>query len=123
MNKINVLITGSSGYIGIELVKILAKHKHVNIKYLCGNSSVGKNISYYDKTIKTKLPKIRKFSQNLLSDVDVIFSALPNRDAQRLSKKLLKKNILIDLSADFRIKNAKNYSKWYKKKTFGSRKY
>ena len=116
MNKINVLITGSSGYIGIELIKILAKHKYVNIKYLCGNSSVGKNISYYDKTIKTKLPKIRKFSQNLLSDVDVIFSALPNRDAQRLSKKLLKKNILIDLSADFRIKNAKNYSKWYKKK-------
>ena len=116
MNKINVLITGSAGYIGIELVKILANHKYVNIKYLCGNSSAGKNISHYDKSIKTKLPKIRKFSKNLLSDVDVIFSALPNRDAQKLSKKLLKKNILIDLSADFRINNPKKYSKWYKKK-------
>ena len=94
MNKINVLITGSAGYIGIELVKILVNHKYVNIKYLCGNSSAGKNISHYDKSIKTKLPKIRKFSKNLLSDVDVIFSALPNRDAQKLSKKLLKKKYL-----------------------------
>ena len=44
MQKLNILVAGSTGYIGTELIKLLVKHKRVNIKYLCGNSSVGKNI-------------------------------------------------------------------------------
>ena len=115
MSKLNVLVCGSTGYIGIELVKILARHKKVNIKYLCGNSSVGKNISFYDKSLsKKKLPIIRKFQKKLLKEVDVVFSALPNGEAQKLSKFLLDKNLLIDLSADFRLKNKNEYLKWYK---------
>ena len=115
MSKLNVLVYGSTGYIGIELVKILARHKKINIKYLCGNSSVGKNISFYDKSLsKKKLPIIRKFQRKLLKEVDVIFSALPNGEAQKLSKFLLDKNLLIDLSADFRLKNKNEYLKWYK---------
>ena len=50
MPKLNVLVAGSTGYIGIQLIKLLNKHKYVKIKYLCGNTSVGKKISYYDKT-------------------------------------------------------------------------
>ena len=115
MSKLNVLVCGSTGYIGIELVKILARHKKIHIKYLCGNSSVGKNISFYDKSLsKKKLPIIRKFQRKLLKDVDVVFSALPNGEAQKLSKFLLDKNLLIDLSADFRLKNKNEYLKWYK---------
>ena len=115
MSKLNVLVCGSTGYIGIELVKILARHKKIQIKYLCGNSSVGKNISFYDKSLsKKKLPIIRKFQRKLLKEVDVIFSALPNGEAQKLSKFLLDKNLLIDLSADFRLKNKNEYLKWYK---------
>ena len=115
MTKLNVLVCGSTGYIGIELVKILVRHKKVNIKYLCGNNSVGKNISFYDKSLsKKKLPVIRKFKKNLLKEIDVIFSAQPNGEAQKLSKFLLDKNILIDLSADFRLKNKNEYLKWYK---------
>ena len=115
MDKINVLITGSTGYIGVQLVKLLIKHPYVNIKYLCGQSSVGKKISSYDNQLKNKnLPKIVKFNKKYLNDVDVIFSSLPNGKAQILSKNLLKKNILIDLSADFRLKKAGDYLKWYK---------
>ena len=115
MSKLNVLVCGSTGYIGIELVKILARHKKIHIKYLCGNSSVGKNISFYDKSLsKKKLPIIRKFQRKLLKEVDVIFSALPNGEAQKMSKFLLDKNLLIDLSADFRLKNKNEYLKWYK---------
>ena len=54
MSRLNVLVCGSTGYIGIELVKILARHKKINIKYLCGNNSVGKNISFYDKSLSKK---------------------------------------------------------------------
>ena len=46
MPKLNVLIAGSTGYIGVQLIKLLVKHKNISIKYLCGNSSVGKRISF-----------------------------------------------------------------------------
>ena len=55
MSKINVLIAGSSGYLGIQLIKLLDKHKNVNIKYLCGNTSIGKKISFYDNSLKKKI--------------------------------------------------------------------
>ena len=114
MKKINALIFGSTGYIGSQLVEMLYKHKYVNIKYLCGNTSVGKKLEYIDKSVKFKLPLIKKFKKKLLKDVDVIFTALPNGDSQKISKKLYKHNVLIDLSADFRIKNSKIYEKWYR---------
>ena len=114
MRKLNVLIAGSTGYIGVQLVKLLNKHKNIKIKFLCGSSSVGKNISYFDKSLlNKKLPKIVKFNKNFLKNVDVVFAALPNGEAQKLSNLLLKNNILIDLSADFRLSKAKDYLKWY----------
>ena len=60
MSKLNVLVAGSTGYIGLQLIKLLQKHKKIKIKYLCGNSSVGKTISQYDKSIKNK-----KFTKNI----------------------------------------------------------
>ena len=117
MPKLNVLVAGSTGYIGIQLIKLLVKHKHVNIKYLCGNTSVGKKISFYDKSFLLKrLPKIVKFNKKYLKEVDIIFTALPNGEAQIISNYLNKDNTLIDLAADFRLKNAADYLKWYKQK-------
>ena len=117
MPKLNVLIAGSTGYIGIQLINLLVKHKYINIKYLCGNSSVGKDISHYSKSLlKKKLPKIVRFNKNLLNDVDVIFAALPNGEAQDISKHLDDSVTLFDLSADFRLKNQSDYLKYYKQK-------
>ena len=115
MSKLNVLVAGSTGYIGLQLIKLLQKHKKIKIKYLCGNSSVGKTISQYDKSIKNKnLPKISKYNKKYLSEVDIVFTALPNGESQKLSKDLLNKNLLIDLSADFRLKKSNEYYKCYK---------
>ena len=117
MHKLNVLIAGSTGYIGVQLVKLLIKHKNINIKYLCGNTSVGKNISFYDKSLKIqKLPKISKFKKKYLENVDIIFTALPNGEAQIISNYLLEKNTLIDLAADFRLQKSSEYLKWYNQK-------
>ena len=52
MHKLNVLVAGSTGYIGIQLIKLLNIHKEVKIKYLCGDSSVGRKISDYEKSLK-----------------------------------------------------------------------
>jgi N-acetyl-gamma-glutamyl-phosphate reductase len=117
MSTLNVLVVGSTGYIGVQLIKLLIKHKYIKIKYLCGNSSVGKKISNYEKSLTNiKLPKIIKFNKKLLNNVDVVFTALPNGEAQDISKHLNKKNILIDLGGDFRLKKASEYLKWYKQK-------
>jgi len=117
MRKLNALIAGSTGYIGIQLVKLLIKHKYVNIKFLCGNTSVGKKISIYDSSLRhKKLPKIVKYNKKYLKEIDIIFTALPNGEAQNISKHLLKKNTLIDLAADFRLKKSSDYLKWYNQK-------
>ena len=117
MPKLNALVAGSTGYIGVQLIKLLVKHKYINIKYLCGNNSVGEKISNYDKSLsKNILPNIIKFNKNLLKNVDVVFTALPNGGAQDISKHLTKNIILIDLSADFRLEKGSDYLKWYKQK-------
>ena len=117
MPKLNVLVAGSTGYIGIQLIKLLVNHKYINIKYLCGNLSVGKKISHYEKSLlNEKLPKIIKFNKNLLKDVDVVFTALPNGEAQDISKHIGKNITLIDLAADFRLEKVSDYLKWYKQK-------
>ena len=117
MHKLNVIVVGSAGYIGLQLIKLLIKHNNINIKYLCGNSSIGKKISIFDNILKNKkLPKIVKFQKSYLKNVDIIFTALPNGEAQVISKHLLKKNTLIDLSADFRLLKSQDYYKWYKQK-------
>ena len=99
MNKLNVLVAGSTGYIGVQLVKLLCNHKYIKIKYLCGNSSIGKNIHFYDKELKKyNLPKIIKIDYKYFKEVDVIFTALPNGQSQAIANNLNEKNILIDLS-------------------------
>ncbi len=117
MRKLNALIAGSTGYIGVQLIKLLIKHKKINIKYLCGNTSVGKKIYSYDKSLKKeKLPNITIFKKIYLKEVDIIFTALPNGEAQKISNNLLPHNTLIDLAADFRLKKSSEYLKWYKLK-------
>jgi len=117
MPKLNVLVAGSTGYIGVQLIKLLVKHNDIKIKYLCGNSSVGKNISSYETSLGSKkLPKIIKYNKSLLKDIDLVFTALPNGEAQDISNHLLEKNVMIDLAADFRLNKASDYLKWYKQK-------
>jgi N-acetyl-gamma-glutamyl-phosphate reductase len=96
---------------------LLVKHSDIKIKYLCGNSSVGKNISNYEKSLSSKkLPKIVKYNKSFLKNIDLVFTALPNGEAQDISNDLLKDNVLIDLAADFRLNKATDYLKWYKQK-------
>ena len=68
------------------------------------------------KSIKYKLPKISKVTKSKINECEIIFCALPNGEAQLISNKLNKDNILIDLSGDFRLNSSKEYFKWYKQK-------
>ncbi len=116
LNKINVAVIGATGYTGLDLIFILSKHPKVNILNLCATKNLGKNINYFDKRIKKKLPKISSVNRINWSDLDVVFLSLPNGEAQKLIKKHFNENDnlkFIDLSADFRITDLKLYKKIY----------
>tara|TARA_Y100000590_G_scaffold469324_1_gene656169 strand:+ start:1467 stop:2492 length:1026 start_codon:yes stop_codon:yes gene_type:complete len=113
-DSLNIAIAGATGYVGLELIKILSKHPKSKILYLCANKSAGKKIHTFDKSISKKnLPKISKIQSIDWSRIDIIFTALPNGEAQKIAK-LIPQNIkLIDLSGDFRLADFRLYKKWY----------
>ena len=113
-NSLNIVIAGATGYIGLELIKILSKHPKVKILYLCATKSIGNSIYYFDERItKKNLPKITKIEKVNWDNIDVLFTALPNGEAQKIIKIIPTHTKLIDLSADFRLNDFKVYKKWY----------
>ena len=116
--KLNIAIAGATGYVGLDLVLYLSKHPKVNIVYLCAQKKIGSDIQEIDRRIKKKLPKISNLKNVRWNNVDLLYLSLPNGEAQKITKKLFKYNHLkfIDLSADFRIENSKEYKKWYLQK-------
>ena len=118
-NCINVVVAGATGYVGLDLVFLLTKHPNIKIVNLCAQKNIGKQIASIDKRIKKKLPKISKINSVNWNNVDLLFLSLPNGEAQILVNKLYNKyqNLkFIDLSADFRLQNAKIYKNTYYKK-------
>mgnify|MGYP001227545001 FL=1 len=117
--KINIAVIGATGYTGLDLVLLLSKHPKANIISLCATKNLGKKISFFDKRIKKKLPRLSSVNKIIWSKIDIAFLSLPNGEAHKLVKKIYyqNKNVkFIDLSADFRITNSKEYKKNYNKK-------
>jgi len=115
-NKLSIAIIGATGYTGLDLIYILSMHPRVQIKHLCATKNLGKRITYFDKRIKNKLPKISSIKKVNWMNLDLVFLSLPNGEAQKLVKKIYFKNKnlkFIDLSADFRISNLKIFEKNY----------
>ena len=113
-DSLNIAIAGATGYVGIQLIKILAKHPKAKILYLCAQKSIGKSITIFDKNIKKKnLPKISGINSINWKKINILFTALPDGQAQKIANDIPKNIKLIDLSADFRISNSALYKKWY----------
>tara|TARA_B110000967_G_C18766372_1_gene500626 strand:+ start:44 stop:1075 length:1032 start_codon:yes stop_codon:yes gene_type:complete len=113
--KLNIAVAGATGYVGLDLVYFLSKHPRVKISYLCAQKKIGSCIQDFDVRLKKTLPKISSLKNVNWSKVDLLYLSLPNGEAQKITKKLFKYEHLkfIDLSADFRIENIKEYKKWY----------
>ncbi len=116
-NRINVVVAGATGFVGLDLVYLLSRHPNVKLTNLCATKNIGKNINFFDKRIKKKIPKISNLRKVNWNKVDLLFLSLPNGEAQKLIKKLYFKQSnlkFIDLSADFRLVNPLVYKKNYK---------
>ncbi len=113
---INVGIIGSTGYAGQELVRILLRHPEVKIVWYGSRSYIDKKYSEVFGNMFQLVEDLCKGEDmdELASQVDVIFTATPQGLCSSLvSEDILSKVKIIDLSADFRIKDVKKYEKWY----------
>ena len=97
-DSLKIAIAGATGYVGIELIKILLKHPKSKIVYLCAQKFIGKSIKIFDKTIKNKgLPKISKIEKINWKKVNIIFTALPDGEAQKIAKQIPNNIKLIEI--------------------------
>lgn len=113
---LKVAIVGASGYTGVELIRLLSNHPEVEITAVTSEQSAGKGIS----SVFPSLTKIfDKTLEHLDADLitkkaDLIFTALPHQKAMDVVPQFLKAGKkVIDLSADFRIKDHATYGAWY----------
>lgn len=114
---IKVGIIGATGYAGSELVRILLGHKDVEIKWYGSRSYIDKKYaSMYQNFFQLVDANCMDDNMEVLADqVDVIFTATPQGlCASLVNEEILSKVKIIDLSADFRIKDVKVYEEWYK---------
>ena len=114
---VKVGIIGATGYAGNELVRLLMGHKDVEIKWYGSRSYIDKKYAevYQNMFEIVEDTCLDDNMEELASQVDVIFTATPQGFlAGVLTEEILSKVKIIDLSADFRIKDVKTYEKWYK---------
>ena len=115
---INAGVIAASGYTGGELVRLLSYHPNVNLNYITSRRLITK----YFHTIYPNLRnisdlKFEEYSANVAKErCDVIFMATPHGTSQDMVPELIESNLkVIDLSADFRIKDKEIYKQYYKK--------
>ncbi len=114
---IKAAVIGATGYSGATLISILANHKDVEIVSLTSKSYVGKKFSDIYKNFKG-IVELELEEQNLLEiskKADVIFVCLPHGIASsEVTQEVLNNSKVIDLGADFRLKDKNCYEAWYK---------
>ena len=112
---INIGIVGATGYTGVELMRLLAGHSHVRIKIVTSRAEQGKPVSALFPALRGHIGlEFSAVDSAELYDCDLVFFATPTGTAMTLAPVLLDKGVrVIDLSADFRLKDDQEWSKWY----------
>ncbi|MCS7184096.1 MAG: N-acetyl-gamma-glutamyl-phosphate reductase [Patescibacteria group bacterium] len=113
---IKVSIVGGSGYGGGELLRILTNHPYVEINKITSKNYIGKQISFIHPNLRNKINKVF-CSLEELEKCDLLFIALPNLESMKYIEKFSSlANYIIDLGADFRLKNLELFEKYYQTK-------
>jgi N-acetyl-gamma-glutamyl-phosphate reductase len=112
---IRVSIVGGTGYTGAELLRLLASHPDVEVIAVTSRSECGREVSEFFPGLRGYVDL--RFSEPdsvQLSEAEVVFFATPNGTAQTMVPDLLKRGTkVVDLSADFRIKDVAIWEQWY----------
>jgi N-acetyl-gamma-glutamyl-phosphate reductase len=112
---INVGIIGGTGYTGVELLRLLLGHPQVHIQAVTSRGEAGTRIANMFPNLRKRLAlNFTEPSLENLSQCQLVFFATPNGIAMKMAEELLQAGIkIIDLAADFRIKNAELWTQWY----------
>jgi N-acetyl-gamma-glutamyl-phosphate reductase len=113
---IRTAILGASGYVGGELLRLLAAHPQLAPAKLFGDSRAGQALGAVHPHLAAAFPglAIEKFEGGALADVDIVFAALPHGHSQKHAGAILDLGIpFVDLGADFRLNDAATYERWY----------
>ena len=109
-----IAILGASGYTGAELVRLIATHPSMQIVALSADRKAGMAMAEVFPFLRhLDLPKLQKIDEIDFSSVDLCFCALPHATTQDVIAKLPKSLRIVDLSADFRLRDPAEYEKWY----------
>ena len=107
---VKVGIINVTGYIGMELARILHKHPQVDVHSITGRSTVGQKLG----EVLPHLADMNLTIEPELGEVTLVFSALPHKTSAEAVVAALERGIkVIDVSADFRLREAKDYDQWY----------
>jgi len=110
MNKIKVGIINVTGYAGVELARLLHQHPEVELTSVTGRSAAGQRLN----KVFPHLINLELTIEAALGDVDLAFSALPHKESAKEVVPLVDRGIkVVDISADFRLKDAAEYPTWY----------
>lgn len=113
-SKISVGIIGASGYTGADAVRLLAEHPNAEIKLLTGNAHAGKELAeIYPQFAGLEVPALVKAEDADWGGIDVAICGLPHSTAQDVIAQVPDSVKIIDMSADFRLRNADIYAEWY----------
>ncbi len=112
---IKVGVVGGTGYTGVELLRLLARHPQVELKAITSRGEAGTPVADMFPSLRGNISlKFSDPAQSPLSDCDVVFFATPNGIAMQQARALLDEGVrVIDLAADFRIKDIAVWEKWY----------
>jgi N-acetyl-gamma-glutamyl-phosphate reductase len=113
---IRTAILGASGYVGGELLRLIAAHPELAVARLFGESKAGQSLGSVHPHLAAAYPDsiVEKFEDGALDGIDLIFAALPHGHSQRLAATILDKGIpFVDLGADFRLDDSATYERWY----------
>lgn len=113
---------GASGYTGAELIRLLTGHPQVELSVLTADRSAGQDFKtiFPQFAFRKDLPRLTKWeeSQKEIENCDIAFCCLPHGTTQEIISKLYHSSSslkIVDLSADFRLKDPKAYEHWYGK--------
>jgi len=114
-HMIKVGIVGGTGYTGIELLRFLVCHPKVDITVITSRSEAGVHVTELFSSLRGYIDlKFSDPSESKLDQCDVVFFATPNGIAMQQAEELVKAGVrVIDLAADFRIKDVAEWEKWY----------
>jgi N-acetyl-gamma-glutamyl-phosphate reductase len=112
--KFNIGVIGASGYTGADLVRLALRHPNIEIAVLTANTHAGKPMGdVFPHLANQNLPDLVTNDEVDWAAIDAVFCGLPHATSQKVISALPEHLKIIDMSADFRLRNAETYAKWY----------